>query len=114
MKSTSLVYNDSLMNTESLINLILSTTPKDEVPTCKIEEAPNFYYINIDSFYGDKHVLEISYKNNFLILKMKTNDIYKKFLFERMFYLEDIDSNNILLHDYKNQIKLVIPKLLQS
>lgn len=110
MKGNSLIYNNSLINKMKFIDSILINNSQSEIPTCEIKETPDFYNINIDSFHGDKHVLEISYKNYFLILKMilKNN---KKFLFERIFYLTDINSNNILLSDYKNQIKLIIPKV---
>lgn len=109
MKSDSLIYNNSLISKENFINTILSTTPKTQIPTCEIKETPDFYLINIYSFYSDKHILEISYKNYFLILEIKNN--FQKFLFNRIFYLKNIDSNNILLQDNKNQLKLIIPKI---
>jgi HSP20 family molecular chaperone IbpA len=114
MKGTSLMYNNSLTNKENFINTMLSTTPKNQIPICEIKETPDFYSIKIDSFDDDNHVLEISYKNNFLILKIRDEDTHKKFLLERIFYLKNIDSNNILLHDHKTQLKLIIPKILQS
>ena len=111
MKDKSLVYNNSLIGKSEFIDAILANdSPSQQVPTCEFKETPDFYNINIDSFYDDKHVLEISYKNSFLILKMKLKN-NEKFLFERIFYLKDIDSNNILLYDHKNQIKLIIPKI---
>ncbi|WP_297425982.1 hypothetical protein [Clostridium sp.] len=110
MKDTSLVYNNSLFSPEDFINSVLYTEPKEQLPTCDIEESPDFYYININSFYDDKHILEISYKNNFLILKFVLNNDFRNLLFERIFYLLKIDLNNILLHEHRNSINLIIPK----
>ena len=112
MKDNSLIYDNSLINQKDFINAILYTTPKEQLPTCEIKETPEFYCININSFYGDKHILEISNKNNFLILKIKFKNTLKKSLSKRIFYLLNIDLNNILLHDYKHNLKLIIPKVI--
>lgn len=110
MKSNSLIYNNSLISKVEFIDAILTNNLQCKIPICEIKETPDFYNINIDSFYNDKHILEISYKSDFLILKVKCkND--NKFLFERIFYLTDIDCNNILLCDNKNELKLIIPKV---
>lgn len=111
MKDNSLIYDNSLMSQKDFINTILNPIPTEQLPVFEIKETPEFYCIYIDSFYGNKHILEISYKNNFLILKVKFRNIQKNLPHERIFYLLDIDSNNILLHDYKHNIKLIIPKL---
>lgn len=110
MKSTSFIYNNSLITKEEFIDTILTNIRHSQIPTCKIKEAPNFYNITIESFSHDEHLLEISYRNKFLILTMKLQN-NKKLLFERIFYLKDIDSNNILLYDHKTQLKLIIPKI---
>ena len=110
MNDNSLIYNNSLLSQNDFINIILSTTSKEQLPTCEINEASEFYYINISSFYGNKHILEISYENNFLILKIKFKNALEGSLRERIFYLVDIDLNNILLHDYRHNVKLIIPK----
>ena len=110
MNDNSLIYDNSLLSQRDFINAILSPTPKEQLPTCEIDETPEFYYINIHSFYGDKHILEISYENNFLILKIKFKNVLQNSLPERIFYLLNIDLNNILLHDYKHNLKLIIPK----
>ena len=78
MKDNSLIYNNSLINQENFIDTILYSTEKEQLPTCEIKETPEFYCININSFYGDKHILEISNKNNFLILKIKSKNNFKK------------------------------------
>jgi len=111
MNDNSLIYDNSLISQKDFIDAILSPTPKEQLPICEIKETPEFYYINIDSFYGDKHILEISYENNFLVLKIKFKDDLKKSLPERIYYLLNIDLNNILLHDYKHTLKLIIPKV---
>ena len=110
MKDNSLIYDNSLINQKDFINTILHPTLKEQLPIFEIKETPEFYCINIDSFYANKHILEISYKNNFLILKIKLKDNIKSSVPERIFYLLNIDLNNILLHDYKHNIKLIIPK----
>jgi hypothetical protein len=111
MKDNSLVYNNSLVHLKDFVDSILSPESKAQIPTCEIKETSDFYYININSFYDNKHALEISYTDNFLVLKITLNDDLKKFLFQRSFYLSKIDLNNILLHDYRNSIKLIIPKI---
>lgn len=111
MKNNSLIYDNFLMQEKDFINHILHPAPKEELPTYKIKETPKFYYININSFYGNKHILEISSKNDFLILKIKFKNTQKKFSFKRIFYLLNIDLNNILLHDYNHNLKLIIPKI---
>lgn len=110
MKDNFLIYNTSLLSPKDFVNSVLSLERKEQLPTCELEESSDFYYINIDSFYDNKHILEISYKNHFLILKIMFNNDTKQFLFQRIFYLLKVDTNNILLHDYKNSIKLIIPK----
>ena len=112
MKDNSLVYDNSLISQWDFINTILNPTPTEQLPIFEIKETPEFYCIYIDSFYGNKHILEISYKNNFLILKIKFKNILKNSARERIFYLLNIDLNNILLHDYKHNIKLIIPKIV--
>ena len=111
MKGNSLIYNNSLIKRKDFITSILYSDTTEQLPTFQIKETPEFYCINIDSFYGNKHILEISYKNNFLILKMKFKNTLKSPLPERIFYLSNIDLNNILLHDYKHNVKLIIPKI---
>ena len=111
MNDNSLIYDNSLISQKDFINAILCPTPKEQLPTCKINETSELYYINIDSFYGDKHILEISYENDFLILKIKFKKNLKSSLPERIYYLSNIDLNNILLHDYKHTLKLIIPKI---
>jgi len=111
VKDNSLIYNNSLIRRKDFITNILYSDTNEQLPTFEIKEAPEFYCINIDSFYGNKHILEISYKNNFLILKIKFKNALKNALPERIFYLSNIDLNNILLHDYKHDIKLIIPKI---
>jgi hypothetical protein len=112
MKDNSLIYDNSLISQRDFINTILHPTPNEQLPTLEIKETPEFYCINIDSFYGNKHILEISYKNNFLILKIKFKNTLKNSVPERIFYLSNIDLNNILLHDYKHNVKLIIPKVI--
>ena len=111
MNYNSLIYDNSLLSQNDFINAILHPTIKEQLPIFEIIETPKFYCIYINSFYGDKHILEISNKNNFLILKIKFKNTQKKSLPERIFYLLNIDLNNILLHDYKNTLKLIIPKI---
>lgn len=38
------------------------------------------------------------------------NNNSKEFLFQRIFYLSKVDVSNILLHDNKSSLKLIIPK----
>ena len=111
MKDNSLIYDNSLISQQDFINTVLNPTPTEQLPIFEIKETPEFYCINIDSFYGNKHILEISYRNNFLILKIKFKNTVKSSLPERIFYLSNIDLNNILLHDYKHIVKLIIPKI---
>lgn len=112
MKNNSLIYNSSLMEQGDFINNILNSDIQNELPTYKIKETPKFYYINVSSFYGDKHILELSSKNNFLILKIKFKNASKNSCIENIFYLTDIDLNNILLSDKNHNLKLIIPKLV--
>ena len=77
MKDKSLIYNNSLITQRDFINTILHPTQEEQLPTLEIIENQEFYCINIASFYGTKHILEISYKNNFLILKIKFKDAKK-------------------------------------
>ncbi len=110
MKDNFLVYNNCLISPKDLINSMLSLELEEQLPTCELEESSDFYYISVDSFYDSKHILEISYKNHFLILKIMFNNNSKEFLFQRIFYLSQVDVSNILLHDYKSSLKLIIPK----
>ena len=112
MKDNSLIYDNSLMSQKDFINAILHPTPKEQLPVFEIKETPEFYCIYIDSFYVNKHILEISYKNNFLVLKIIFKNPLKNSAQERIFYLSNIDLNNILLHDYKHNLKLIIPKVI--
>ena len=112
MKDNSLIYDNSLINQRDFINAILHPTLKEQLPTCEIKETIEFYCININSFYGNKHILDISYKNNFLMLKIILKNDLKISASERIFYLLNIDLNNILLHDYRHNIKLIIPKVV--
>ena len=112
MKDNSLIYDNSLMSQKDFINAILHPTPKEQLPVFEIKETPEFYCIYIDSFYVNKHILEISYKNNFLVLKIIFKNTLKNSAQERIFYLSNIDLNNILLHDYKHNLKLIIPKVI--
>ena len=112
MKDKFLIHNNCLMRPKEFINSMLSLNLEQQLPTFHIEESIDFYYINIDSFYDNKHILEISYKNHFLILKIMSNSNPKQFLFQQIFYLIKVDINNILLHDYKNNIRLIIPKIV--
>ncbi|WP_160693030.1 hypothetical protein [Clostridium sp. C2-6-12] len=112
MKNNSLIYNNSLMEQGDFINNILNSDTENELPTYEIKETLKFYYINVTSFYGDKHILELSSKNDFLILKIKFKNALKKSPIETIFYLADIDLNNILLIDNNHNLKLIIPKLL--
>jgi len=111
MNDKPLIYDNSLLSQKDFINAILSPTLKEQLPSFEINETSEFYYININSFYGDKHILEISCKNDFLVLKIKFKKTQKDSLSERIFYLLNIDLNNILLHDYKHNVKLIIPKV---
>lgn len=111
MKDNSLIYNNSLLSIKDFIDAILYTEPKEQLPICELTENPEFYYIDINSFSSDKHILEISYENNSLILKILSNDDIKKFLFQRIYYLSNINLNNILLHDYGNSMRLIIAKI---
>ena len=111
MNDKSLIYDNSLISQKDFINAILHPIPKEQLPTFEINETQEFYYIDINSFYGHKHILEISCKNDFLILKIKFKNIQKDSLSERIFYLLNIDLNNILLHDCKHNVKLIIPKV---
>ena len=112
MKNNSLIYNNSLLKKGDFINNILNSDYQNELPTYKIKETPKFYYINVSSFYGDKHILELSAKNDFLILKIKFKNALKNSPIESIFYLVDIDLNNILLIDNNHNLKLIIPKLV--
>ncbi len=111
MKYNSLIYDNSLIQQKDFIDQMLHPALKEELPTYEIKETSEFYYINIKSFYGDKHILEISAKHDFLILKIKFKNAQKKSSFERIFYLLNIDLNNILLNDYNHNLKLIIPKI---
>ncbi len=111
MNDKSLIYDNSLLSQKDFIDAILSPAPKEQLPSFEINETSEFYYININSFYGDKHILEISCKNDFLVLKIKFKMTQRDSLTERIFYLLNIDLNNILLHDYKHNVKLIIPKV---
>ena len=111
MKDNSLIYNNSLIQREDFINDILNSDYQSELPKYEIKETSKFYYIKIISFYSNQHVLEISAKNDFLIIKIKFKNILKKSTLERIFYLADIDLNNILLIDHNHNLKLIIPKI---
>ncbi|OOM71274.1 hypothetical protein CLPUN_50040 [Clostridium puniceum] len=111
MKDNSLIYDNFLIQQKDFINQILHPVPKEELPEYEIKETSEFYYININSFHGSKHILDISTKNDFLILKIKFKNTQKKSSLERIFYLLNIDLNNILLHDYNHNLKLIIPKI---
>ena len=112
MKDNSLIYDNSLISQRDFINTVLNPAPTEQLPIFEIKETPEFYCIYIDSFYCNKHILEISYKNNFLILKIKFKNAIKNSVSERIFYLLNIDLNNILLHDYNHNIRLIIPKVV--
>jgi len=111
MNDKSLIYDNSLISQKDFINAILYPIPKEQLPTFEINETQEFYYIYINSFYGNKHILEVSCKNDFLILKIKFKNTQKDSLSQRIFYLLNIDLNNILLHDCKHNVKLIIPKV---
>lgn len=111
MNVNCLIYNSSLKSPQDFINSILYTELKEQIPTCELEETSDFYYININSFNDDKHSLEISYKFNFFILTIVANNNSRETLFQRSFYFPQIDLNHILLHDFKDNIRLIIPKI---
>lgn len=111
MKGSSLVYNNSLILKEKFIDEILSKNFQETLPTCNIRETPEFYYIDIDYFLNNKHELQISYKHNFLILKCKLKNSINNFIFERIFFLENIDLNAILLCNHGSEIELIIKKI---
>lgn len=111
MNTHCLIYNSSLKSPIDFIDSILYHELKEQIPTCNFEETPNFYYINIDSFCDSKHLLEISYKFNFFILTIVNSNPSRKILFQRSFYFPKIDLNHILLHDCKDTIKLIIPRI---
>lgn len=109
MKDISLICSNSFTNQYEFTKY---NTIDEELPTCKIEETKEFYYININSFYGNKHILELCYKHNFLILNIKLKNPLTNSSYKQIFYLLDIDLNNILLHDHKHNVKLIIPKII--
>ena len=111
MNKNSLICHNSLLNPESFIDNLLYPRIKEHLPTCELQETADFYYIDINSFYDNKHLLEISYKDNFLILTIMLNNTLKEFLLQRVFYLSRVDLNNILLHDYKNSITIILSKI---
>ena len=111
MKDNSLIYNNSLIQQGDFINHILNSDSQSKLPTYEIKETSNFYYINIISFYSDQHILDISAKNDFLILKIRFKNTLKKSCPKKIFYLVDIDLNNILLIDHNHNLKLIIPKI---
>lgn len=112
MNANCLIYNSSLKSPKDFIDSILYNEIREQIPTCDFEETSDFYYININSFSDDKHSLEISYKFNFFILTIVANNASRKILFQRSFYFPKIDLNNILLHDFRDSIKLIIPKVI--
>lgn len=112
MNINCLIYNSSLKSPQDFINSVLYSEIKEKIPTCDLEETSDFYYINIDSFNDSKHSLEISYKFNFFILTIVDNSNSRIILFQRSFYFPQIDLNHILLHDFKDSMKLIIPKVI--
>lgn len=112
MSDNCLIHNNSLLKPKDFIDSILSSDPKDPILTCNLEESSDFYYININSFHNGKHLLEISYKYNFLTLAVMLNNASNDLLFKRIFYLPEIDLEHILLHDLKDSIKLIISKII--
>jgi hypothetical protein len=112
MTNNLLILNTSLKTPTDFIDSILYSNCAQQLPTCDFEESLDFYYININSFDDNMHLLEISYKYNFLILIIKSNNNSNKILSQRIFYLPTIDLNHILLHEHKNAIKLIIPKII--
>lgn len=110
MNNHCLVYNNSLKSPLDFIDSILYSSLKAKLPTFDFEETREFYYIDVNSFNDDKHLLEISYKFNFFILTIKSNNDFNKTLLQRMFYLPEIDLNHILLHEFHDSMKFIIPK----
>ncbi|SFD19589.1 hypothetical protein [Clostridium uliginosum] len=111
MNKIPIIHSNSLINKEEFIDFFLDKPIiSSKIPTIDIEETSRSYYISIYFFSYKNHFLKMHYKNNFLILEMhKINKDVDKSL-KRMFYLKDINLDKIFLYDYKDKIKLIIPK----
>ena len=100
------------MNIEDFIDSILNNNFSiNKIPSCKIQEASQFYHIQLDNYYKDKHTFQIYYKNNFLILQIRFRQDKAKILSTRMFFLPNIDINKIFHTYYSNSVTLKIRKI---
>ncbi|ACD24316.1 protein phosphatase [Clostridium botulinum] len=111
MNNDSMLCYNSLLNKEDFINYFLDKKNLDsKIPKINLKETYNFYYIDILFSSNRNYLLEIFYKNNFLIFEFyKYNDI--NYNFRRIYYLEDINIEEISLFKEKKEIKINIPKV---
>ncbi|NFF33453.1 protein phosphatase [Clostridium botulinum] len=111
MNNDSMLCYNSLLNKEDFINYFLDKKNLDsKIPKINLKETYNFYYIDILFSSNRNYILEIFYKNNFLIFEFyKYNDI--NYNFRRIYYLEDINIEEISLFKEKKEIKINIPKV---
>lgn len=111
MNNASLIYNNSVLDIDNFIDAILhKDDPVTKIPICEISEKPLFYFLTIKNFYTHKHNFELFYKNKFLILRIKAKNNTKT-IFNRVFYLDNIDIKEISHTYYNNTAKLKILKL---
>lgn len=111
MNNISLLYNNSILNIDNFIdNILFNNVCIVNNPICKITEKPLFYFITIKNFYANKHNFELYYKNKFLIIRIKNKETTQN-IFTRIFYLDNIDTNEISHIYYNNTANLKILKL---
>ncbi|MDR5588344.1 MULTISPECIES: protein phosphatase [Clostridium] len=111
MNNDSMLCYNSLLNKEDFINYFLDKKTLDsKIPKINLKETYNFYYIDILFSSNRNYFLEIFYKNNFLIFEFyEYNDV--NYNFRRIYYLEDINIEEISLFKEKKEIKINIPKV---
>ncbi|AOR24857.1 protein phosphatase [Clostridium taeniosporum] len=111
MMSDSLLCYNSLLNKEDFINYFLDKNTLDsKIPKINLKETCNFYYVDILFSSEKNYFIEVFYKNNFLIFKFyESNNI--NYNFKRIYYLENINIDELSLSKNKKQIKINIPKL---
>ncbi|NFS30162.1 protein phosphatase [Clostridium botulinum] len=111
MNNDSMLCYNSLLNKEDFINYFLDKKNLDsKIPKINLKETYNFYYIDILFSSNRNYLLEIFYKNNFLIFEFyEYNNI--NYNFRRIYYLEDINIEEISLFKEKKEIKINIPKV---
>lgn len=107
MKNSLLVYNNSLFSIESFVDSILKNIVEIK---CSVDESPYFYFISLKHPDINDCLLEVNFKNNFLILKVTDKKSQNSVFLKRIFYLTKIEKSSILFEKSSNKNTLIIQK----